>query len=73
MKDYDSIRKVSAANFSFTRFLLLKQLAKESIGHPTETSDLKIVFSENCYLKLKELIKEVLDSKSRGKRNDFLW
>ena len=51
MKDYDSIRKVSAANFSFTRFLLLKQLAKESIGHPTETSDFLIesyVKSINC-------------------------
>ena len=51
MKDYDSIRKVSAANFSFTRFLQLKQLAKESIGHPTETSDFLIepyVKSINC-------------------------
>ena len=51
MKDYDSIRKVSAANFSFTRFLLLKQLAKDSIGHPTETSDFLIesyVKSINC-------------------------
>ena len=58
MKDYDSIRKVSAANFSFTRFLLLKQLAKESIGHPTETSDFLI----QSYVKSIYCLNEQIDS-----------
>ena len=58
MKDYDSIRKVSAANFSFTRFLLLKQLAKESIGHPTETSDFLI----QSYIKSIYCLNEQIDS-----------
>ena len=58
MKDYDSIRKVSAANFSFTRFLQLKQLAKESIGHPTETSDFLI----QSYVKSIYCLNEQIDS-----------
>ena len=58
MKDYDSIRKVSAANFSFTRFLQLKQLAKESIGHPTETSDFLI----QSYVKSINCLSEQIDS-----------
>ena len=58
MKDYDSIRKVSAANFSFTRFLLLKQLAKDSIGHPTETSDFLI----ESYVKSINCLSEQIDS-----------
>ncbi|MBR4618260.1 MAG: IS110 family transposase [Bacilli bacterium] len=58
MKDYDSIRKVSAANFSFTRFLQLKQLAKESIGHPTETSDFLI----QSYVKSINFLSEQIDS-----------
>ena len=58
MKDYDSIRKVSAANFSFPRFLLLKQLAKESIGHPTETSDFLI----QSYVKSINCLSEQIDS-----------
>ena len=58
MKDYDSIRKVSAANFSFTRFLQLKQLAKESIGHPTETSDFLI----ESYVKSINCLSEQIDS-----------
>ena len=58
MKDYDSIRKVSAANFSFTRFLLLKQLAKDSIGHPTETSDFLI----QSYIKSIYCLNEQIDS-----------
>ena len=58
MKDYDSIKKVSAANFSFTRFLQLKQLAKESIGHPTETSDFLI----QSYVKSINCLNEQIDS-----------
>ena len=58
MKDYDSIRKISAANFSFTRFLQLKQLAKESIGHPTETSDFLI----QSYVKSINCLSEQIDS-----------
>ena len=66
MKDYDSIRKVSAANFSFTRFLQLKQLAKESIGHPNETSDFLIesyVKSINCLSEqISSIEKQIIES-----------
>lgn len=32
MKDYDSLRKVSRGKFSYSKFLKLKELAKDSIG-----------------------------------------
>lgn len=52
MKDYDSIRKVSGGSFTPHRFFMLKELAKNSIGHPTETSDVLIetyVNSIKCF------------------------
>lgn len=42
MKDYESLRKVSHGKFSYVKFTKLKQLAKESIGHHDDNSDLII-------------------------------
>ena len=42
MKDYDSLRKVSRGKFSYASFAKLKELAKNSIGHFDENTDLLI-------------------------------
>ena len=42
MKDYESLRKVSHGKFSYAKFAKLKELAKNSIGHHDDNSDLLI-------------------------------
>jgi len=42
MKDYESLRKISHGKFSYAKFARLKQLAKDSIGHHDDNSDLLI-------------------------------
>lgn len=42
MKDYDSLRKISHGKFSYASFAKLKELAKNSIGHFDENTDLLI-------------------------------
>ena len=42
MKDYESLRKVSHGKFTYARFAKLKELAKDSIGHHNDNSDLLI-------------------------------
>lgn len=42
MKDYESLRKVSHGKFTYARFAKLKELAKDSIGHHNDYSDLLI-------------------------------
>lgn len=42
MKDYDSLRKISRGKFSYVNFAKLKELAKNSIGHFDENTDLLI-------------------------------
>ena len=42
MKDYDSLRKISRGKFSYANFAKLKELAKNSIGHFDENTDLLI-------------------------------
>ena len=42
MKDYESLRKLSYGKFSYAKFARLKQLAKDSIGHHDDNSDLLI-------------------------------
>ena len=42
MKDYESLRKVSHGKFTYARFAKLKELAKDSIGHHDDNSDLLI-------------------------------
>ena len=42
MKDYDSIRCISYGKFTYAKFAQLKELAKNSIGHHDENTDLLI-------------------------------
>ena len=42
MKDYESLRKLSHGKFTYAKFALLQQLAKDSIGHYDDNSDLLI-------------------------------
>ena len=42
MKDYESLRKISRGEFSYAKFVQLKELAKNSIGFHNENTDLLI-------------------------------
>lgn len=42
MKDYDSIRCISHGKFTYAKFAKLKELAKNSVGHHDENTDLLI-------------------------------
>ncbi len=42
MKDYESLRKLSHGKFTYAKFAQLKLLAKDSIGHHDDNSDLLI-------------------------------
>lgn len=42
MKDYESLRKLSHGKFTYAKFARLKQLAKDSVGHHDDNSDLLI-------------------------------
>jgi transposase len=42
MKDYESLRKISQGKFSYIKFAKLKELAKNTIGHFDENSNLLI-------------------------------
>lgn len=42
MKDYDSIRCISRGKFTYAKFAKLKELAKSSVGHHDENTDLLI-------------------------------
>ena len=42
MRDFDSLRKISHGKFSYAKFAKLKELAKNSVGHHDNNSDLLI-------------------------------
>ena len=42
MKDYNSIRCISHGKFTYAKFVKLKELAKKSVGHYDDNSDLLI-------------------------------
>ena len=42
MRDFDSLRKISHGKFSYAKFVKLKELAKNSVGHHDNNSDLLI-------------------------------
>ena len=42
MRDFDSLRKVSHGKFTYAKFAKLKELAKNSVGHHNNNSDLLI-------------------------------
>lgn len=43
MRDYETIRKLSHGKFTYAKFAKLKQLAKNSIGHYDDNTDLLII------------------------------
>ena len=59
MKDYDSIRKVSRGKFSYSKFLKLKELAKNSIGCSNEILELEIETALSLRKFIDEKIKEL--------------
>ena len=42
MKDYDSLRKISHGKFTYSKFVKLKDLAKNTVGHYDDNTDLLI-------------------------------
>lgn len=42
MKDYESLRKLSHGKFTYAKFAKLKELAKDSVGHHDDNTDLLI-------------------------------
>lgn len=42
MKDYDSLRKISHGKFTYSKFVKLKALAKNTVGHYDDNTDLLI-------------------------------
>ena len=42
MKDYDSLRKISHGKFTYSKFVKLKELAKNTVGHYDDNTDLLI-------------------------------
>ena len=42
MKDYESLRKISHGKFTYAKFAQLKQIAKDSVGHHNDNTDLLI-------------------------------
>ena len=42
MKDYDSLRKISHGKFTYSKFVKLKTLAKNTVGHYDDNTDLLI-------------------------------
>lgn len=58
MRDYDSILKVSHGKFSYVKFAKLKELAKYSIGHYDQNTDLLI----STYISIIRNFNEQLES-----------
>ena len=56
MKDYDSIRKISHGKFTYAKFVKLKELAKNTIGHHDDNTDLLISTYVSIYNNFNEKI-----------------
>ena len=56
MKDYDSIRKISHGKFTYSKFVKLKELAKNTIGHHDNNTDLLISTYVSIYNNFNEKI-----------------
>lgn len=57
MRDFDSISKISRGKFSYVKFAKLKELAKNSIGHHDENTDLLI----STYVSIIKSLNEKID------------
>ena len=58
MRDYDSLKSISHGKFSYAKFAKLKELAKNSVGHHDENSDLLI----STYVSLINNLNDKIDS-----------
>lgn len=57
MKDYDSLRKISRGKFSYVKFVKLKELAKITVGHYDNNTDLLI----STYVSLIQTFNDKID------------
>ena len=57
MKDYDSLRKLSHGKFTYTKFAKLKVLAKNTVGHYDDNTDLLI----STYVSLIQTFNDKID------------
>ena len=57
MRDYDSIRCISRGKFSYSKFIKLKELAKNSVGHHDENTDLLI----STYVSIIKIFNDKID------------
>lgn len=62
MKDYDSIRKISHGTFSYSKFVKLKDLAKNTIGQSNQEFEFKLELLIDLYYHINSKI-ESLDNK----------
>lgn len=61
MKDYDSIRKISRSKFSYSKFLKLKELAKNTIGCSNDIYILELESILSLRKSVDEKIKVITD------------
>ena len=59
MKDYESIRKISRGKFTYAKFVKLKELAKNTVGHHDNNSDLLISTYVSIYNNFNEKIEPI--------------
>ena len=59
MKDYDSIRKISRGKFTYAKFVKLKELAKNTVGHHNDNTDLLISTYVSIYNNFNEKIEPI--------------
>lgn len=59
MKDYESIRKISRGKFTYAKFAKLKELAKNTVGHHDDNSDLLISTFVSIYNNFNEKIEPI--------------
>ena len=58
MRDYDSIKNISRGKFSYVKFVKLKELAKNSVGHHDKNTDLLI----STYVSIIKTFNDKIDS-----------
>lgn len=56
MKDYDSIRRISRGKFTYAKFVKLKELAKNTVGHHNANTDLLVSTYVSIYNNFNEKI-----------------
>lgn len=59
MKDYDSIRKISRGKFSYSKFVKLKDLAKNTIGESNTNFEFELQLILNLYFEINSKIDSI--------------